>query len=76
VTKRQVMASMGIDVATQRRIAALEAKAAIEQARRKRAEQTAAGRRSAVRRLQAMLAQRKAAELKVASRVFNAEPAP
>jgi hypothetical protein len=57
------------------RLRALEQRVTMEQQRRVRAEQQAAGLRSAVIRLQAIVAQRKADEMKVAARVFDAEVA-
>jgi hypothetical protein len=76
VTKREFLDRAGVSVALQQRLAALEAKAASEMARRIRVEQQLAGYRSACRRLQAALAQRKADEMAQQARVFDVEPAP
>jgi hypothetical protein len=62
-----------LDAAAATRIRALEQQVFMEQQRRVRAEQQAAGYRSAVIRLQAIVAQRKADRLKAATRVFDAE---
>jgi hypothetical protein len=76
VSKQAFMDRSGISAGMQRRIAELEAKAAAEMARRVRAEQSAAGLRSAIKRYQAALLQKKADEAKQRARTFDAELAP
>jgi hypothetical protein len=75
VSRQQFLDRSGVSAALQQRLRALEQKAAIEQAKRVRAEQTAAGLRSAVIRLQAMVLDAKAKEAAIKARTYDADPA-
>ena len=75
LSRQAVLASIGVDRIVQQRIASLEQKAALEQQKRIRAEQQAAGYKSACKRLRALLLKAKADDALKVSRVFDAEMA-